>query len=240
MTASVPSKMALATSLASARVGRGFSIIDSSIWVAVITGLRQAAAWRITCFWMTGTFSGAISTPRSPRATMTPSATCRISSRWSIACGFSSFAITGTSLLCEAMIRFTSVTSAAVRTNERATASTPWSSPNSRSLRSFGVRAGIDRATPGRLIPLCSPSMPPFNTSHRTSFPRTLRTRSSMRPSLSRMRAPGLTSRARSGNVVEMRVAVPGTCCGVMVTTDPVFSRTGSCFSKGPVRIFGP
>ena len=50
MTASVPSKMALATSLASARVGRGFSIIDSSIWVAVITGLRQAAARRITCF----------------------------------------------------------------------------------------------------------------------------------------------------------------------------------------------
>src|SRR5437588_318725 len=40
MTASVPSKMALATSLASARVGRGFSIIDSSICVAVITGLR--------------------------------------------------------------------------------------------------------------------------------------------------------------------------------------------------------
>ena len=50
MTASVPSKMALATSLASARVGRGFSIIDSSIWVAVITGLRQSAARRITCF----------------------------------------------------------------------------------------------------------------------------------------------------------------------------------------------
>ena len=42
MTASVPSKMALATSLASARVGRGFSIIDSSICVAVMTGLRQA------------------------------------------------------------------------------------------------------------------------------------------------------------------------------------------------------
>ena len=38
MTASVPSKSALATSLASARVGRGFSIIDSSICVAVMTG----------------------------------------------------------------------------------------------------------------------------------------------------------------------------------------------------------
>ena len=39
MTASVPSRMALATSDASARVGRGWCTIDSSIWVAVITGL---------------------------------------------------------------------------------------------------------------------------------------------------------------------------------------------------------
>ncbi len=49
--------------------------------VAVMTGLRPTEARRITCFWMTGTFSGAISTPRSPRATMTPSAASRISSR---------------------------------------------------------------------------------------------------------------------------------------------------------------
>ena len=41
MTESLPSKIALATSLASARVGRGFSIIDSSICVAVMTGLRH-------------------------------------------------------------------------------------------------------------------------------------------------------------------------------------------------------
>ena len=41
-----------------------------------------------------GTASGGSSTPRSPRATMTPSLTSRISSRLSIACGFSSFAIT--------------------------------------------------------------------------------------------------------------------------------------------------
>ena len=39
MTQSVPSSTALATSVASARVGRGFLIIDSSICVAVITGL---------------------------------------------------------------------------------------------------------------------------------------------------------------------------------------------------------
>ena len=39
ITASVPSKMALATSVASARVGRDDEIIDSSICVAVMTGL---------------------------------------------------------------------------------------------------------------------------------------------------------------------------------------------------------
>ena len=38
MTQSVPSSTALATSVASARVGRGFLTIDSSIWVAVMTG----------------------------------------------------------------------------------------------------------------------------------------------------------------------------------------------------------
>jgi len=50
MTASVPSNTALATSLASARVGRGFSVIDSSICVAVMTGRRKSSARRITYF----------------------------------------------------------------------------------------------------------------------------------------------------------------------------------------------
>ena len=38
MIASVPSMMAFATSLASARVGRGLRIMESSICVAVMTG----------------------------------------------------------------------------------------------------------------------------------------------------------------------------------------------------------
>jgi hypothetical protein len=44
ITASVPSRIAFATSLASARVGRGCSIIDSSICVAVITGRPRPLA----------------------------------------------------------------------------------------------------------------------------------------------------------------------------------------------------
>ena len=44
MIASAPSNTALATSLASARVGRGASIIDSSIWVATIVGMPRSSA----------------------------------------------------------------------------------------------------------------------------------------------------------------------------------------------------
>jgi hypothetical protein len=40
ITASVPSSTAFATSEASARVGEGFRVMDSSIWVAVMTGFR--------------------------------------------------------------------------------------------------------------------------------------------------------------------------------------------------------
>ena len=50
--------MALATSEASARVGRGLSIIDSSICVAVMTGLRYSAARQVDVFLQRGDFFG--------------------------------------------------------------------------------------------------------------------------------------------------------------------------------------
>ena len=53
--ASAPSKTALATSVASARVGRGCSIIDSSIWVATITGLPERRPAATIFFCSTGT-----------------------------------------------------------------------------------------------------------------------------------------------------------------------------------------
>ncbi len=83
--ASVPSRMALATSVASARVGRGLLTMDWSIWVAVMTGFPSRRPWSMMRFWTLGTLSSGISTPRSPRATMTPSAAPRISSRRSTA-----------------------------------------------------------------------------------------------------------------------------------------------------------
>ena len=98
ITASAPSRMALATSEASARVGRGAEIIDSSIWVATMTGLAQRRAAVTIFFWTSGTSSSGSSTPRSPRATMKASKASMISSRLSIACGFSSLAMTGSRL----------------------------------------------------------------------------------------------------------------------------------------------
>ena len=68
MMASACSKTAFATSVTSARVGSGFSIIDSSIWVATMTGLpirRQRFTIRR---WMIGSSSIGHSIPRSPRA----------------------------------------------------------------------------------------------------------------------------------------------------------------------------
>ena len=41
----------MATSVTSARVGREEATIDSSIWVAVITGRASAPASEMICFW---------------------------------------------------------------------------------------------------------------------------------------------------------------------------------------------
>ena len=71
MIAVVPSRIAFATSDASARVGSGAWIIDSSICVAVITGLPRSSARRMIRFCSSGTSAAPISTPRSPRATIT-------------------------------------------------------------------------------------------------------------------------------------------------------------------------
>ena len=69
----MPSNTALATSLTSARVGDGDWIIDSSIWVAVMTGRPISTQWRTIRFWRCGTSSSGQSIPRSPRATISAS-----------------------------------------------------------------------------------------------------------------------------------------------------------------------
>ena len=65
----------------SARVGRAALTMDSSIWVAVITGFPARLHFRIISFCTRGTCSRGMSTPRSPRATMMASLSERISSK---------------------------------------------------------------------------------------------------------------------------------------------------------------
>ncbi len=93
ITASVPSSTALATSETSARVGTGAWIIDSIIWVAVITSLFDSRAMRIMRFCSAGTAALPTSTARSPRATMMPSEASRMSCSAGIASARSILAI---------------------------------------------------------------------------------------------------------------------------------------------------
>lgn len=64
----------------SARVGLGLWIIDSSICVAHITGFPMRLHFAVSVFCTRNTCSGGISIPKSPRATIMPSASAIISS----------------------------------------------------------------------------------------------------------------------------------------------------------------
>ena len=195
--ASAPSSTALAASEASARVGRLFSIIDSSTWVATMTGLARRRAISQARFCTSGTSSSGISTPRSPRATMTPSKARMISSRLSTAWGFSILAMTGSRSPSSSMIWCTSRMSSAVRTNDSAIMSTRIRSAQRRSSLSFSDIAGTDTATPGRLMPLLFDSVPPSSTWHTTSVSVTAVAIRASLPSSMRMRSPAVTSPGR-------------------------------------------
>ncbi len=197
ITASAPSRIALATSEASARVGRELVIIDSIIWVATITGLALRRHISISRFCTIGTFSSGYSTARSPRATITPSNARTTSSMFSTACGFSTLAITGTRRPTSSITRWTSRTSAASRTKDSATMSQPISSANLRSSTSLSDRAGTLTATPGRLMPLWSEITPPSMTMQRTRGPSTSITWRATLPSLIRTVSPLETSPGR-------------------------------------------
>ena len=161
ITASAPSNTAVATSDTSARVGTGAVIIDSSIWVATTTGLPARRQARTICFCRPGTCSSGISTPRSPRATISASERSMISLSRSMACGFSILA------RMPARPRVTLRTSA--RSSGRwmkdsAIQSTLASSAASRSLRSLSVSAPTGISVSGTLTPLRLDSLPPTST----------------------------------------------------------------------------
>jgi hypothetical protein len=196
MSASAPSSTALATSDASARVGRGALIIESSIWVATMTGFAAFLARLIARFCTSGTCSSGNSTPRSPRATMIPSNVATISSSAATAWGFSIFAISGRRTPISSMILRAGSASSGPCTNDRAIMSARNPSAQRRSSASLLVRAGTLTLTPGRLRPLWSETGPPTTTRVRTRGPCTAVTSSTRRPSSTSSVVPGRTSAA--------------------------------------------
>ena len=153
--------MAVATSDTSARVGEGETIIDSSICVATTTGLPMRRAVDTIFFCSGGTCSGGNSTPKSPRATITPSASSRISSNRPMAAGFSILASKAALL---PMSFLPSATSSGRCTKDIAIQSTPCSNAKARSERSFSVNAAIGTTTSGTFNPLRFDSIPPTST----------------------------------------------------------------------------
>ena len=188
-------------------------------------------------FCSSGTSATPISTPRSPRATITASVSSRISSSASTASAFSIFAIT---CACEPACSISarrSRTSAAERTNESATKSTPSSSASSRSSMSLRVIEGIGTGTPGRFTPLCEVTTPPSTTAQRARPDRTLSTRSRTSPSSISTSWPGWsTSLITAGLIGSSPFVEPS--AGPTTTDSPRRNVTGS--SRSPMRSLGP
>mmetsp|Transcript_17057 Transcript_17057/g.43249 ORF Transcript_17057/g.43249 Transcript_17057/m.43249 type:complete len:330 (-) Transcript_17057:80-1069(-) len=205
MTQSVPSKTALATSLASARVGRGLLIIESSISVAVMTNLPATLHSRMSFFCTEQTRSSGISTPRSPRATMIPSDTLRIPRMFSSASWLSILAMTWMPFSTTPGISRTAVIPAADRVKEWAMYSTFWSTANAMSSLSLAVRCGRSTEQPGKLTPLLPTRSPPMMTWQRTSpvAGSISRVMNDSRPSSTRITSPVDTVSARRSKVVQ-------------------------------------
>ena len=99
----------------------GGAIIVSSICVAVIAGFPRSSAARMIRFWRSGTSAGPTSTPRSPRAIITASASSRISSSAETASLSSILAMTHACEPASSILARSAATSARERTNDCAT-----------------------------------------------------------------------------------------------------------------------
>ncbi len=170
---------------------------------------------------------------------MNPSKAATISSRLSIAWGFSILAMTGRKIPSSFITARTSSTSLADRTKDSAMKSTVRCSAKRRSSLSFSDSAGTDTATPGRLMPLLSLAGPPTTTFVCTSSPSTEVTSRRTLPSSTRIGSPAFTSPGRPAYVVEQIDTSPGTSRVVMVNEAPFSSSTGPSANR-PSRIFGP
>jgi len=192
ITASAPSNIAFATSDASALVGLGFSVIDSSICVATITGFPAALHFFIIIFCTVGTSSGGMFSPRSPLATIAPSDNSSILSKFVIASGCSIFAIINTFLFPHSFLIF--VIASGFLTSDAAIMSRSIFIPYAMSFISCVVTSGKLTETPGMSMDFCDFIVPSFMTLHITWSPLLLNTLNSSFPSSANIVFPLLTS----------------------------------------------
>ena len=192
ITASAPSSTALATSDASARVGRECSIIDSSIWVATMTGLAFSLAIWMARFCTSGTSSSGSSTPRSPRATMIASNASTIASRLSMASGFSSLAMTGHPA-ADAVHHLVHQFDVGGRADERQRDQVDAEAQRELEVVDvlLGQRRARRRSCPGSEMPLLLLTGPPSVTVQTTSLPSMCSTTRPTLPSSISSRSPG-------------------------------------------------
>ncbi len=123
-------------------------------------------------------------------------------------------------------------------TKDWATRSNPAFTAKRRSSSSFVVREGRERLRRGTLTPLREARGPPIRTRHTRSSPRRVSTRSSRRPSASRIASPGSTSRASPLWEMGTTSASPSRTSGVRVTLEPVSKTVPAPIS--PTRMRGP
>ena len=171
---------------------------------------------------MYGTSSAGISTPKSPRATIIPSATFKISSKLSIPSAFSIFAITGVyGAPHSRRSALISLIHSAFLTNDAAIKSTSCSAPKRMSSLSFSVIAGSLIGTFGTFTPFLCPNSPPLMISQIMSFSFLSTTFNSIRPSSIRTFPPISASSTSPLYVMLTRLLSPSISSVVRTNSSP-------------------
>ena len=208
----------------------------SSIWVATTTGLPAARDLRVISFCNSGTRSTGISTPRSPRATISASDAAITSSRSVIAEGFSILLMMAAAV---PMIFRAARTSSPRCTKLSATQSTPSRSAKSRSTLSFSVSASIGSSVSGIDTPLRLARLPATRTL--ASMMPCFLPITCMRilPSSSSSTWPGSMASKICGCGRKARVAEPSLSVWSKRKVDPAVRSTLPP-AMSPTRNFGP
>mmetsp|Transcript_16021 Transcript_16021/g.47546 ORF Transcript_16021/g.47546 Transcript_16021/m.47546 type:complete len:244 (-) Transcript_16021:2588-3319(-) len=210
MMASAASSTALATSVISARVGRGFVFIDSRQWRATTHGFPATLHFVRMSDCASATLSGAMSIPRVPRASMMPSDSSMMSSNARRPSAVSIFA----------MMRVLSQPSWSSRLRSSSMSERPltcdvatksiWCVDANSAIVSMSRPMFLPcRRTPTMWTTFRSPIIPLLSTTPVTFPPATTSTRMPIAPSRSRIITPGDTQSAKSSRSTPSRTTPP-------------------------------